>query len=68
MNTYHVRVAVDSVHGYQTFAVEAQSEKEAIAKCRTEGGAYVEQELDVMDLDWSDSSAELQDDASTEAK
>lgn len=61
MAKYHIVVPVKDVHGFQHFAVEADSEQAALAEWRKNGGDFVEEDLEVTDLDEANAEAELQD-------
>lgn len=59
MPKFHVRVPVTNVEGTQTFAVEADSKDEAIAKAEHgDGDDFVEENLEVMGLNWDAADVE----------
>lgn len=66
MAKYHIVVPVKDVHGFQHFAVEADSPEAALAEWKKNGGPLVEEDLEVTDLDEANAEAELQE--SEEAK
>jgi len=57
---YHVIIPVEEVRGDQTIAIEADSEAEAIAKVESGEGEFVEDNLEVMGLNWACATAHPQ--------
>lgn len=56
MNKYIVQIPIKSAEGHQAFAVEANSENEAIEKVKSGEGEYSPEwsEVEVTDVDYND--------------
>lgn len=47
---YEIRCDVEAAGGWQSFAVEAESEAEALAKFKEHGGEFLYEEVEVTEL------------------
>jgi hypothetical protein len=59
MAKYVVTVPIESVSGWQQFAIEAASEEEAVAKWKKRGGEFLCEDVEITSLDTNAAEASL---------
>ena len=66
LEPYLVVVQVKRAEGSQTFRVKASSEADAIKRFKSSGGEFVEEEVEVVDLDIDGAEVQLESDLDDE--